>query len=321
MSSHITPLPERNRAFAATDTRKHTPRLPFLPHQGLYIVTCIDPRTDPADFLGLRFAEAIVARTVGGRVTEAVIQDLSYIGYLVESKAPEGPFFEAAIIHHTDCGSGLLADESIRRGFAERTGYDEDALAELPVLEPAATVRAECSSSHSVRRQPRCPLRPVSTPVFFPGTSSASVSDPDVRPFRSGAARLGARGSGEVGMSTATESTTEIRPFEVEIPESALDDLHRRIAATRFPTKELVADRSQGVQLATIQALARYWADEYDWKRFEAKLNALPQFTTAIDGLDFHFVHVRSPTRTRCRWSCRTAGRARSSSCSRRSGR
>ena len=127
MSSRITPLLERNRAFAATDTRIHAPRLPFLPHRGLYIITCIDPRTDPAQFLGLRFAEAIVARTVGGRVTPAVVQDLSYIGYLVESKAPEGPYFEAAIIHHTDCGSGLLADGELRHGFAQRTGYDEDA--------------------------------------------------------------------------------------------------------------------------------------------------------------------------------------------------
>ena len=143
MSSHITPLLERNRAFAATDTRTHTPRLPFLPHQGLYIVTCIDPRTDPAQFLGLRFAEAIVARTVGGRVTAAVIQDLSYIGHLVETKAPEGPYFEAAIIHHTDCGSGLLADEPLRHGFAERTGYDEKMLADLPVLDPPATVRTD----------------------------------------------------------------------------------------------------------------------------------------------------------------------------------
>ena len=111
MTSNLTPLLERNRAFAAEDTRKNTPRLPFLPHQGLYVITCIDPRTDPAQFLGLRFAEAIVARTVGGRVTPAVIQDLAYIGYLVETKAPEGPYFEAAIIHHTDCGSGLLADD------------------------------------------------------------------------------------------------------------------------------------------------------------------------------------------------------------------
>jgi carbonic anhydrase len=143
MNSHITPLLERNRTFAETDTRTHPPRLPFLPHQGLYIITCIDPRTDPAEFLGLDFADAIVARTVGGRATPAVIQDLSYIGYLVEMKAPEGPYFEAAIIHHTDCGSGLLADQGLRHGFTQRSGYDENMLAALPVLDPAATVRAD----------------------------------------------------------------------------------------------------------------------------------------------------------------------------------
>jgi carbonic anhydrase len=107
------------------------------------VITCIDPRTDPADFLGIEFGEAIVARTVGGRVTPAVIQDLAYIGYLVETKAPDGPYFEAAIIHHTDCGSTLLADQELRHGFSQRTGYDEQMLAELPVLDPPATVRAD----------------------------------------------------------------------------------------------------------------------------------------------------------------------------------
>ena len=86
-----------------------------------------------------------------------------------------------------------------------------------------------------------------------------------------------------------------IRPFTVEIPEAELAELRRRIAATRLPSKELVADRSQGVQLATIQALARYWAAGYDWRACEARLNALPQFTTEIDGVDIHFIHVRSP--------------------------
>jgi carbonic anhydrase len=143
MPSKIEPLLERNRAFAATDTREHSPRLPFLPHRGLYVVTCIDPRTDPAEFLGLRFAEAIVERTVGGRVTADVMRDLSYIGYLVEEKAPGGPYFEAAIIHHTDCGSGLLADDELRQGFADRSGIDLADLAALPVLDPAATVRAD----------------------------------------------------------------------------------------------------------------------------------------------------------------------------------
>src|SRR5207344_856450 len=85
-----------------------------------------------------------------------------------------------------------------------------------------------------------------------------------------------------------------IRPFTVDVAEASLDDLRARIAATRWPTKELVADRSQGVQLATLQALARYWASEYDWRACEARLNALPQFTTEIDGVEIHFIHVRS---------------------------
>ncbi len=139
----MTPLMERNRAFAASGAWRNTPRLPFLPFKGLYIITCIDPRTDPGDFLGLTFAEAIVARTVGGRVTAAVIQDLSYIGYLVETKAPEGPYFEAVVIHHTDCGSRLLEDPQLRHGFAERSGYDEGMLARVPATVPAETVRAD----------------------------------------------------------------------------------------------------------------------------------------------------------------------------------
>ena len=90
-------------------------------------------------------------------------------------------------------------------------------------------------------------------------------------------------------------SETEIRPFRVDMPDEAIADLRRRIAATRWPSKELVADRSQGVQLATIAELARYWATGYDWRACEAKLNALPQFTTEIDGVDVHFIHVKSP--------------------------
>ena len=98
-------------------------------------------------------------------------------------------------------------------------------------------------------------------------------------------------------MGVPTESSPDaggIRPFRVEIPEQALDDLRRRIAATRWPSKELVTDRSQGVQLATLQELARYWTTEYDWRKCEARLNALPQFTTEIDGVDIHFIHVKS---------------------------
>ena len=94
--------------------------------------------------------------------------------------------------------------------------------------------------------------------------------------------------------ATDVAAGTEIRPFTVDIPPAALDDLRRRIAATRWPDKELVANRSQGVQLAVTQALARYWHDDYDFGRVEARLNALPQFVTEIDGVDVHFIHVRS---------------------------
>src|SRR5262245_14966815 len=98
-------------------------------------------------------------------------------------------------------------------------------------------------------------------------------------------------------MSNATiaSADTAVRPFRIEVPQEDLDEMRRRIAATRWPTRELVADRSQGVQLAALQALARYWTTEYDWRRCEARLNARPQFKTEIDGLDIHFIHVESP--------------------------
>src|SRR4051812_15888582 len=95
--------------------------------------------------------------------------------------------------------------------------------------------------------------------------------------------------------SASEADRTAIRPFEVHVPEEQLVELRRRLAVTRWPSRELVADRSQGVQLATMQALARYWATEHDWRRCEARLNALPQFITEIDGVDIHFLHVRSP--------------------------
>ncbi|MGZ4440566.1 MAG: epoxide hydrolase family protein [Gaiellaceae bacterium] len=94
---------------------------------------------------------------------------------------------------------------------------------------------------------------------------------------------------------SVTAEATAIHPFRIEVPEDQIADLRRRIAAARLPSSELVADRSQGVQLATIKALARYWSTEHDWRACEARLNALPQFTTEIDGVDIHFIHVRSP--------------------------
>ena len=92
----------------------------------------------------------------------------------------------------------------------------------------------------------------------------------------------------------AASETDAIRPFKIDVPEERLVDLRRRIAATQWPDRETVADESQGVQLATMQGLLRYWGEDYDWRKVEAKLNALPQFMTSIDGLDIHFIHVRS---------------------------
>jgi len=96
-------------------------------------------------------------------------------------------------------------------------------------------------------------------------------------------------------MSTTVQTATGVRSFQVDIPDEQLAELRDRIAGTRWPSKESVADASQGVQLAMLQELARYWDTKYDWRKVEAKLNALPQFTTEIDGLDIHFIHVKSP--------------------------
>src|SRR5580692_4221220 len=95
------------------------------------------------------------------------------------------------------------------------------------------------------------------------------------------------------GGEKASDKNT-IRPFQVNVPEAELTDLRRRIIATKWPDRETVTDASQGVQFATMQKLARYWATDYDWRKCEAKLNALPQFITEIDGLDIYFLHIRS---------------------------
>src|SRR4051795_2851455 len=104
--------------------------------------------------------------------------------------------------------------------------------------------------------------------------------------------------SASTKQTTADPGTAKdgaIRPFSIEVPQEDLGELRRRITATRWPSKELVDDRSQGVQLATLQALSRYWAMDYDWRACEARLNELPQFTAEIDGVEIHFIHVRSP--------------------------
>ena len=95
-------------------------------------------------------------------------------------------------------------------------------------------------------------------------------------------------------MSSTTETTTQLSPFHFKVSDDQLEDLKLRIGATRWPSKELVDDRSQGVQLETLQKLARYWETDYDWRKVEAQLNALPQFTTEIDGVEIHFIHLKS---------------------------
>jgi hypothetical protein len=119
------------------------------------------------------------------------------------------------------------------------------------------------------------------------------------RPATIGEAFADSRIVGKEDTMTRTSATqaadkTTIRPFQVNVPEAELTELRRRINSTRWPDRETVTDESQGVPLATIQELARHWATDYDWRKCEAKLNALPQFITEIDGLDIHFIHVRS---------------------------
>jgi carbonic anhydrase len=128
---------ERNRAFAAAGGHIGAVVFPAL---RLFVITCLDPRVDPAHVLGLGLSDAIVVRNVGGRVTPEVINDVAFIGQISESVLPDGPLFEVAVIHHNQCGTGALADDAFRRRYAERIGADEDTLREHAVLDPAVTV-------------------------------------------------------------------------------------------------------------------------------------------------------------------------------------
>jgi carbonic anhydrase len=127
----------RNRDFAAAG--RHQGAVVF-PRLRLFVVTCLDPRTDPAHFLGLDLSDAIVVRNVGGRVTPEVINDIAFIGQITENVLPDGPLFEVAVIHHNQCGTGAFADDSFRRRYAERIGAEETGLRERAVLDPVKTV-------------------------------------------------------------------------------------------------------------------------------------------------------------------------------------
>jgi carbonic anhydrase len=128
---------ERNRAFAAAGGHEGAVVFPNL---RLFVITCLDPRVDPAHFLGLDVSDAIVVRNVGVRVTREVINDVAFISQLAENVLPDGPLFEVAVIHHTQCGAGALADDGFRRSYAERIGVDESTVREHAVRDPVATV-------------------------------------------------------------------------------------------------------------------------------------------------------------------------------------
>ena len=136
-TANIDPALERNRAFAAAGGHQGAVVFPNL---RLFVITCLDPRVDPAHFLGLSLSDAIVVRNVGGRVTPEVINDVAFISQIAEKVLPDGPLFEVAVIHHTQCGAGALADDTFRRQYAQRIGAEESALREHAILDPAATV-------------------------------------------------------------------------------------------------------------------------------------------------------------------------------------
>ena len=131
---------ERNRAFAAAGGHEGAIVFPKL---RLFVITCLDPRVDPAHFLGLGLSDAMVVRNVGGRVTPEVINDVAFIGQLAEDVLADGPPFEVAVIHHTQCGSSALADDTFRSRYAERIGAEESTLRERAVIDPAATVTSD----------------------------------------------------------------------------------------------------------------------------------------------------------------------------------
>ena len=139
---------ERNRAFAAAGGHEGAVVFPRL---RLFVITCLDPRVDPAHVLGVELSDALVVRNVGGRVTPEVINDVAFIAQIAENFLPDGPLFEVAVIHHTQCGAGAFADDAFRRRYAERIGAEESALREHAVLDPSATVRTDVQRLRSSR--------------------------------------------------------------------------------------------------------------------------------------------------------------------------
>lgn len=168
--SNLDELLTNNARFAAGDAKDQVPAIPFLPNKQVYLITCIDPRVDPVDLLGLKLGDAIVARNVGGRVTDAVLSDLAWISYLHEHKTPDAPWFELAIIHHTDCGSALMADDQLRAGFVDRDSMTLNCSAP-PLLSPPVRWRTtSAGSSNHLSYQHKSRHRDTPT-TFTPGCS------------------------------------------------------------------------------------------------------------------------------------------------------
>ena len=151
MSTNVGPALERNRAFAAEGGQEGAVVFPRL---GLCVITCLDPRVDPAHFLSLSLGDAVVVRNVGGRVTPEVINDVAFLGQIAENVLPDGPLFEVAVIHHTQCGSAALADATFRRRYAERISAEETTLREHAILDPAATVKRDVERLRTARAIP-----------------------------------------------------------------------------------------------------------------------------------------------------------------------
>lgn len=149
---NIDPLLERNHTFAATGV--HEGLTPMPRHQ-VVVLTCMEARVDPAMILGLELGDAVVMRNAGGRVTDRVIEEIAFIGHVTDTMfGADAPSFEVAVIHHTGCGTGFLADDEFRGGFAGRIGADAAALAERALTDPAATVQADVEQ---LRRSPLLP--------------------------------------------------------------------------------------------------------------------------------------------------------------------
>lgn len=146
--SHLDPLLDRNRAFAA---REGQAGASIMPRHPVFVVTCLDPRTDPAAFLGIELGDSMVVRNAGGRVSSDVVRDIAFISALAELQVSTGPLFEVAVIHHTQCGTAFLAAEPFLRSFASRTGLDEAELAAQAVTDPEQTVLLDVERVRAAR--------------------------------------------------------------------------------------------------------------------------------------------------------------------------